>query len=57
MWYGGGRMIKLYQCGLTEQRLYTGEIDGIWRPELADALQEMRARQGLRPAAADEQCP
>ena len=32
MWHGGARMIKLYQCGLTEARLYTGEIDGAWRP-------------------------
>ena len=40
MWYGGARMIRLYQCGLTEQRLYTGEIDGIRRPELTKALEK-----------------
>ena len=49
MWYGGGRMIKLYQCGLTEQRLYTGEIDGIWRQELADAMKKcVRERAATR---------
>ena len=46
-----GRMIKLYQCGLTEQRLYTGEIDGIWRPGAGRCLQEVRARRDLRSAA------
>ena len=51
MWYGGARMIKLYQCGLTEAGLYSGEIDGIWRPELPKALETMRAGQGLRPVA------
>ena len=40
MWYGGARMIKLYQCGLTEQKLYTGEIDGTWRPEVTKALEQ-----------------
>jgi tetratricopeptide (TPR) repeat protein len=56
MWYGGGRMIKLYQCGLTEQRLYTGEIDGIWRPELAQAMQKCVRDKACDPLPADEHC-
>ena len=56
MWYGGGRMIKLYQCGLTEQRLYTGEIDGIWRQELADAMKKCVRDKGCDPLPADEHC-
>ena len=56
MWYGGARMIKLYQCGLTEARLYTGEIDGNWRPELTQALEKCVRDKGCDPLPADEQC-
>jgi tetratricopeptide (TPR) repeat protein len=56
MWYGGARMIKLYQCGLTEARLYDGEIDGTWRPELAEALQKCVRDKTCDPLPADEQC-
>ena len=56
MWYGGARMIKLYQCGLTEARLYTGEIDGTWRPELTEALEKCVRDRGCDPLPADEQC-
>jgi tetratricopeptide (TPR) repeat protein len=56
MFYGGARMIKLYQCGLTEARLYTGEIDGTWRPELARALEQCVQDKGCDPLPADEHC-
>jgi tetratricopeptide (TPR) repeat protein len=56
MWYGGARMIKLYQCGLTEARLYNGEIDGTWRPELTEALQKCVLDKNCDPLPADEQC-
>jgi tetratricopeptide (TPR) repeat protein len=56
MWYGGARMIKLYQCGLTEARLYNGEIDGNWRPELTEALEKCVRDKGCDPLPADEQC-
>jgi tetratricopeptide (TPR) repeat protein len=56
MWYGGARMIKLYQCGLTEARLYTGEIDGTWRPELTRALEKCVLDKACDPLPADEQC-
>ena len=56
MWYGGTRMIKLYQCGLTEARLYNGEIDGIWRPELKAGAGAVRAHKACDPLPADEQC-
>jgi tetratricopeptide (TPR) repeat protein len=36
--FGGVPMIKLYQSGLAQRHLYRGEIDGIRRPELAEAL-------------------
>ena len=56
MWYGGQRMIRLYQCGLTEARLYNGEIDGVWRQELKDALKQCVRDRGCDPLPADEQC-
>ncbi|KAB2915864.1 MAG: tetratricopeptide repeat protein [Hyphomicrobiaceae bacterium] len=56
MWLGGARMIKLYQCGLTEQRLYTGEIDGTWRPELTKAFEKCVRNKACDPLPADEQC-
>jgi tetratricopeptide (TPR) repeat protein len=56
MWYGGARMIRLYQCGLTEQRLYTGEIDGTWRPELSEALAKCVRNKACDPLPADEHC-
>ena len=56
IWYGGPRMIKLYQCGLTEARLYNGEIDGIWRPELKEAMEQCVRDRNCDPLPADEQC-
>jgi len=56
MAYGGPRMIRLYQCGLTEARLYKGEIDGAWRPELAEALQQCVHDKACDPLPADEFC-
>jgi tetratricopeptide (TPR) repeat protein len=56
MWYGGARMIKLYQCGLTEARLYTGEIDGTWRPEVTQALEKCVLDKACDPLPADEHC-
>jgi tetratricopeptide (TPR) repeat protein len=56
MFYGGSRMIRLYQCGLTEARVYSGEIDGTWRPELAEALERCVHEKGCDPLPADEHC-
>jgi tetratricopeptide (TPR) repeat protein len=56
MWFGGAHMIKLYQCGLTEQRLYSGEIDGTWRPELTQAFERCVRDKTCDPLPADEQC-
>jgi tetratricopeptide (TPR) repeat protein len=56
MVFGGARMIKLYQCGLTEARLYTGEIDGMYREELKTALEKCVRDKACDPLPADEQC-
>ena len=56
MFHGGTEMIKLYQCGLTEARLYDGRIDGIWRRELQTALEKCVVRTSCDPLPADEHC-
>ncbi len=56
MYFGGLEMVKLYQCGLTEARLYEGRIDGIWRRELQDALEQCVQSTTCDPLPADEHC-
>jgi tetratricopeptide (TPR) repeat protein len=56
MYFGGLEMIKLYQCGLTEARLYEGQIDGIWRRELQEALEQCVESRTCDPLPADEHC-
>jgi tetratricopeptide (TPR) repeat protein len=56
MYFGGAEMIKLYQCGLTEMGLYQGEVDGIWRRELQDAMAKCVHDKACDPLPSDEQC-
>jgi tetratricopeptide (TPR) repeat protein len=53
---GGERMIKLYQCGLTEAGLYRGKIDGIYSSEVRDALRLCAHRRDCDPLPGSEQC-
>jgi tetratricopeptide (TPR) repeat protein len=53
---GGSRRIKQYQCGLTEQGLYNGDIDGTWRPSLQKALERCVLNLACDPLPADEHC-
>jgi tetratricopeptide (TPR) repeat protein len=56
MFHGAPEMVKLYQCGLTEARLYEGRIDGIWRRELQTALEKCVVSRTCDPLPADEHC-
>jgi tetratricopeptide (TPR) repeat protein len=56
MFFGGAQMIKLYQCGLTEAGHYTGEVDGVWRRELQNALEVCVTDKACDPLPADEHC-
>jgi tetratricopeptide (TPR) repeat protein len=56
MYFGGVEMIKLYQCGLTEARLYEGRIDGIWNRELQGAIEQCVESRTCDPLPADEHC-
>ena len=49
MRYGGERMIKLYQCGLRGSARYSGEIDGVLRPELTEALRKCVGDKACEP--------
>jgi tetratricopeptide (TPR) repeat protein len=53
---GGERMVKIYQCGLTEQGLYKGPLDGIYTNEVKTALQTCSSNRTCDPLPADEQC-
>lgn len=56
MTFGGKRMIRLYQCGLREQGLYTGNTDGIYTSALKTALEACVTKTSCDPLPADEQC-
>jgi tetratricopeptide (TPR) repeat protein len=56
MTFGGERMVKMYQCGLTEHRLYKGPMDGIPNPDLIMALEQCVEDSACDPLPADEEC-
>jgi hypothetical protein len=56
MSFGGERMIKMYQCGLTEHGLYKGPMDGIANKELQDAMSQCVQDTACDPLPADEEC-
>lgn len=56
MRFGGERMIKMYQCGLTDHGLYKGPQDGIVNPELDAALDKCSVDRSCDPLPANEEC-
>jgi tetratricopeptide (TPR) repeat protein len=56
MTFGGERMVKMYQCGLTQQGLYKGPMDGIATGELENALSICTQDAACDPLPADEEC-
>lgn len=56
MGFGGPRMIKLYQCGLAQNRLYEGELDGIYSLAVRRAMQKCMEISGCDPLPPDEDC-
>jgi tetratricopeptide (TPR) repeat protein len=56
MRFGGEHIVKLYQCGLQANSLYTGEIDGLYTSEMRKALETCVATTGCDPLPADEEC-
>ena len=50
-------MVRLYQCGLQAQRLYTGPTNGIVNPALKEAIKAcVKAKTKCDPLPPDEEC-
>jgi hypothetical protein len=57
MFFGGERMVKMYQCGLKAARVYDGPEDGALTPEVRRSLRicvEMGSQ--CDPLPPDEDC-
>jgi tetratricopeptide (TPR) repeat protein len=55
--HGGVPIARLYQCGLRGLAFYDGEIDGIQRPELTEALRKCAHDKPCDPLPPGEKCP
>lgn len=56
MRYGGEPLVKLYQCGLEAQGLYSGPIDGLYTSDTRRALKVCVATTTCDPLPPDEEC-
>jgi hypothetical protein len=57
MRHGGAPITTLYQCGLKGLAIYSGEIDGILRPELTEALRKCAHDRACDPLPPGDKCP
>jgi tetratricopeptide (TPR) repeat protein len=56
MHLGGERIVRMYQCGLEAQGMYTGNPDGSYTREMRRALEACVAGRSCEPLPADEEC-
>ncbi len=56
MFFGGLRMVRLYQCGLAAAGLYKGKADGLTSAELRQAFLVCVQGTTCDPLPADEEC-
>jgi tetratricopeptide (TPR) repeat protein len=56
MFFGGTKMVRLYQCGLAAAGLYKGKPDGQTSPELRSAFLQCVAQLTCDPLPPDEEC-
>jgi tetratricopeptide (TPR) repeat protein len=56
MRFGGEHLVKLYQCGLEAQGIYSGPIDGLYTRKVRQALEVCVTRSACDPLPADEEC-
>ncbi len=54
--FGGAAIVKLYQCGLQANQMYSGEIDGLYTTDTRKALETCVATTGCDPLPPDEEC-
>jgi len=55
--HGGVPIARLYQCGLRGLAFYDGEIDGIQRQELTEALRKCAHDKACEPLPPGDKCP
>jgi tetratricopeptide (TPR) repeat protein len=53
---GGEQLIKLYQCGLEANGLYSGPVDGLYTSDMKRALETCITSHTCDPLPADEEC-
>lgn len=53
---GGEKIVKIYQCGLARQKLYTGPIDGLYTSDLRKAFEACTAKADCDPLPPEEEC-
>lgn len=56
MRFGGEPLVKLYQCGLEAQGIYSGPIDGLYTSDVRRALEICVGSATCDPLPADEEC-
>lgn len=56
MRYGGEHLVKLYQCGLEANGVYSGPIDGLYTRDVRKALEVCVSSTSCDPLPADEEC-
>jgi tetratricopeptide (TPR) repeat protein len=56
MRFGGEHLVKLYQCGLEANGIYSGPIDGLYTRDVRRALETCVATTTCDPLPADEEC-
>jgi tetratricopeptide (TPR) repeat protein len=54
--FGGEHLVKLYQCGLEANGVYSGPIDGLYTSEVKRAFEKCVATTTCDPLPADEEC-
>lgn len=53
---GGEHLVKLYQCGLEANGLYSGPVDGLYTSDMKRALETCVTSHTCDPLPADEEC-
>jgi tetratricopeptide (TPR) repeat protein len=56
MRFGGEHLVKLYQCGLEANGVYSGPIDGLYTRDVRKALETCVNSANCDPLPADEEC-
>ena len=56
MRFGGRPVVKMYQCGLRSQGVYSGALDGIYSEAVSIALHSCVSTPSCDPLPDDSEC-